>query len=434
MATRKLVNAKDILGSLDLQELISNTAATEDELGALQERAVTAVSMAMSLEIENEKQLTDEALATIAGSVVTTMDVKSAALSGYQVLVSYFGPTGVPDQLPTTWAKSWSGWRIDTPLIPEIAPERSAALTDVQHTASAAIQAVMDVEGVLRDLGRLDATLFYANVADSMLVQIFEKVKKEKAYKKLHYHDESGNLRQFQTLEEFCGAKLGKSYRRLQELSGHMQALGADLYEAAERIGFRNRDYRALKALPEAEQAIVKQAIESESKEEVLTILEDLAARNQAEREAARKEREDLAADHEARGKLLEDKSQRLAKTEEELYRLKSLPKDADLELRLAREAEAVQAMEKAYMAALVGLNELLVQVEAILNSHDVSVHTSQHAVGTVGNYCRAVNAVLIKHEIPVDFEEEVSPEWMRETALDELEAGRTNIPTGRGW
>jgi hypothetical protein len=389
--------------------------------------------MATSLEIENDKQLTDEALATIAASVVGTMDVKKAALAGYQMLVSYFGPTGVPDQLPTTWAKSWAGWQEDA-LIPEISPERGAELTVAQHTASAVVQAVMDVEGVLRDLGRLDATLFYANVADSMLVQIFEKVKKEKAYKKLHYHDEAGNLRQFQTLEEFCAVKLGKSYRRLQELSGHVQTLGPDLYEAAERIGFRNRDYRALKALPAEDQAVVKQALESETKDEVLDILQDLAAKHQAEREAAKKERDDLSADLEARGKLLEDKAARLETTEEELYKLKSLPKDADLELKLAREQEAVKELGNAYMTALVGLNALVVQAEAVLNSPDISVHTSQYVVSTVGDYCRAVNAALLKHEIPVDFEEEVSPAWMRETAQADLEANQTNTPNGRDW
>jgi chromosome segregation ATPase len=235
-------------------------------------------------------------------------------------------------------------------------------------------------------------------------------------------------------LEEFCRFKLGKSYSRLHELSQNMELLGSDLYESAERIGFRAKDYRALKALPEAEQAIVKQAIESESREEVLAILEDMAAKHQAEREAAKRREEDLTADYDARGKLLEDKADRLEKTETELFRLKSLPKDADQELRLAREAEAVKALENAYMTALVGWNEFLVQVEAILNSHDVSAHTSQHVVGSVGNYCRAVNAALLQHEIPVDFEEEVSPAWMRETAQADLEAGQTNTPNVRGW
>ncbi|ADU63428.1 MAG: hypothetical protein KUA35_10330 [Pseudodesulfovibrio sp.] len=301
-----------------------------------------------------------------------------------------------------------------------------AELMQVQNSAAVAAQAVMDVEGVLRDLGRLDATLFYANVADSMLVQIFEKVKKEKAYKKLHYFDEAKNLRQFQTLEEFCEIKLGKSYRRLQELSQHMQALGSDLYESAERIGFRNRDYRALKALPPEDQAVVKQALESESKDEVLDILQDLAARHQSENEAARKERENLTADLEARSRLLEDKAKRLQTTEEELYKLKSLPPDANLELKLAREEEAVKALDAAYMGALAEINRFLLQVDAVLGGEGISAQTAEYAVASVQHYCECVNAALVEHGIPVDFENIVAPEWMRGAAKADLEAGRT--------
>jgi hypothetical protein len=319
-------------------------------------------------------------------------------------------------------------------LIPELTEEHAQCDLEVQNTAAAIDRAVMDAEDVHRALGRIEGMEFLRRVGDVAVAQVFTEMRNSKKYKGLPYHDENGNLRHVEDFEEFCKVKLGKSYTRCYELSKNLSLLGSDLYESAERIGFRAKDYRALKALPEAEQAIVKQAIESESKEEVLAILEDMAAKHQAEREAAKRREEDLTADYDARGKLLEDKAGRLEKSETELFRLKSLPKDADQELRLAREAEAVKALENAYMTALVGWNEFLVQVEAILSSHDVSAHTSQHAVGSVGNYCRAVNAALLQRQIPVDFEEEISPAWMRETAQADLEAGQTNTPNGRGW
>lgn len=322
----------------------------------------------------------------------------------------------------------------DAPLVPEIAPERIAELDQVRDTAAAIDQAVMDAEVVHRALGRIEGMEFLRRVGDVAVAQVFTEMRNSKKYKGLPYHDEGGNLRHVEDFEEFCKVKLGKSYTRCYELSKNLALLGSDLYESAEKIGFRAKDYRALKALPEAEQAIVKQALESESKEDVLTILEDMAARHQAEREAAKRERDNLTADCDARGKLLENKAERLEKTERELFRLKSLPIDADLELRLAREAEAVKALENTYMTALVELNKFLVQAESVLASSDISVHTSQHVVATAANYCRAVNAALVKHEIPVDFEEEVSPEWMRDSAEADLEAGQTHIPNGRGW
>jgi hypothetical protein len=322
----------------------------------------------------------------------------------------------------------------DAPLVPEITPERGAALNETQHTAAAIDQAVLDSADVFKAIGRIEASTFFAKIGNISAAQFARQVREDKKYKGLPYNDNDGNRKYISTFDEFCDHFLGKTGRYVRDLIGNLRTLGSDLYESAERIGFRAKDYRALKALPEAEQAIVKQAIESESKEDVLAILEDMAAKHQAEREAAKREKDGLTADLDARGKLLEDKATRLEKTEEELFRLKSLPKDADQELRLAREAEAVKALENAYMTALVGWNEFLVQVEAILNSHDVSAHTSQHVIGSVGNYCQAINAALIQHNIPVDFEEEVSPAWMRETAQADLEAGQTNTPNGRSW
>ena len=171
---------------------------------------------------------------------------------------------------------------------------------------------------------------------------------------------------------------------------------------------------------------MVKQALESESKDEVLDILQDLAARHQTEKEAAKKEREGLTADLEARSKLLEDKAKRLQTTEEELYKLKSLPPDANLELKLAREEEAVKALDTAYMGALAELNRFLLQVDAVLGGEGISAQTAEYAVASVQHYCESVNAALVEHGIPVDFENIVAPEWMRGAAKADLEAGRT--------
>jgi TorA maturation chaperone TorD len=319
----------------------------------------------------------------------------------------------------------------DSPLIPEITEERGAELAQTQNTASAIDQAVMDAEEVFRDLGRLDATLFYSTVADSMLVQIFQRIKKSKAYKNIPIRDESGNIRPSKNLEEFCRVKLGKSYTRLFELSQNLRTLGPDLYESAERIGFRAKDYRALKALPAEEQAVVKQAIESESKDEVLGILQDMAARHQAEREAAKKEKDDLAADLEARGKLLEVKAERLERTEEELYKLKSLPPDADLELKLAREEEAVERLHKEHVTFLVASKTFLQAVSETLGDGDVSAHTKEYAVFEVRQVAESFNQYLLDCSIPVDFEDIVYPEWSRQQAGADIEAGHTEEPNG---
>ncbi len=427
---RTLTDPKAILDFVSVQSAIDFTATTDAERGELQERAVAAVTMAIQLEDQNTKALSDEALGIIATAVVGGMNAKDAALAGYQTLVSYFGSTGVPDQLPTTWAKSWNNWKEEkqpgSPLIPEITKERGTELVQVQNTAAAVDQAVMDAEEVHKALGRIEGLEFLRRVGDVAIAQVFAEVRKSKKYKGLPYKDEDGNIRHVEDFKEFCKVKLGKSYTRCYELSQNLTMLGTDLYESAERIGFRAMDYRALKALPPEEQAVIKEAIASESKDQVVDILQDMAARHQTEKEAAKREKDDMSADLEARSKLLADKAERLEETEGELFKLKSLPPNANLELKLAREEEAVKALDQVFVSGLAGLNALFMQVDAIICNEDVALHTKQYAVQTVQMLCQDVQQNLANYGIPVDFEEIVTPAWMRGTAKADLEAGRT--------
>ncbi|MBC17113.1 MAG: hypothetical protein CL942_08680 [Desulfovibrio sp.] len=309
-------------------------------------------------------------------------------------------------------------------IIPEISDERSAELAQTQNTAAAVDQAVMDAEEVHTALGRIEGLEFLRRVGDVAIAQIFAEVRKSKKYKGLPYKDENGHLRHVADFEEFCSVKLGKSYRRCHELAQNLNMLGSDLYESAETIGFRAKDYRALKALPPEEQEVVKTALASDSKDEVVDILQDMAARHQAEKEAAKKEKDDLTADLDARGKLLKDKAEKLEQTEEELYRLKSLPKDANLELKLAREEEATNELNKAFVTALGAFNEMLMQVDAITENEDVSSHTKAYGFDQVRAFCIDIQANIANYGIPVDFEEMVNPAWMKEEAKTGLEEG----------
>ena len=305
------------------------------------------------------------------------------------------------------------------PLVPEISEERGAELSKMQSDMALADKAVLDMAPVAEALGRIKTADFFRRVGDIIIAQAFTDLRNSKKYKDYPIMDEAGNIRRCQTIEDFCQCAFGKSYNRCYELAKNLHLLGSDLYESAERIGFRNKDYRALKALPAEEQAVVKQALESESKDEVLAILEDLAAKHQAEREAAKKEKADLTADLEARGKLLEDKAKRLERTEEELYKLKSLPPDEQIVLKLAREEEAIKELNAAQMASLAALNQFLVKIETILETPGISVQTSQYAIGLVQSWCESINTELTNYGIPVDFENIVSPEWMRDARPD---------------
>lgn len=153
------------------------------------------------------------------------------------------------------------------------------------------------------DLGRLEAMDFVATVANSAILAIYENVKKSKAWRYLR-NPKSGDGRQFESLEEFCEVKLGKSYKRLRELALNRNLIGQDAFEQAERIGLHQRDYNAIKALPAPDQELVRRAVEeAQSRDEVIELMQELAVRHAKEKETlgkdlqdARDQAEELAA------------------------------------------------------------------------------------------------------------------------------------------
>lgn len=161
------------------------------------------------------------------------------------------------------------------------------AMIQTAEGLGAGINMVLGYEEPLRQLGQLDAFEFMRRVADVAVAQIFENVKNTKAYVGLPYKGEDGVLRRVATLDEFCEVKLGKSYRRCMDLSQNLRALGPELYEQSERLGLRNKDYRAILALPAEDQALVKKAIEAtNSREEVIDLLQEMAAHHHSEKES----------------------------------------------------------------------------------------------------------------------------------------------------
>ena len=180
----------------------------------------------------------------------------------------------------------------------EFDPAAEASIVAAQNSAITPTQAD-EVLAAGIDIGRLEAMDFVATIATSAMLAVFENVKKSKAWKHLRNH-QSGDGRHFDSLEEFCDVKFGKSYRRLRELSANRNLIGQEAFEQAERIGLRQVDYNAIKALPAPKQELIKEALaEGATKEDLQRALRELAAADQKEIETlmARAEKAEEAAE-----------------------------------------------------------------------------------------------------------------------------------------
>ena len=184
--------------------------------------------------------------------------------------------------------------------------------------------AISDNAEVLKAIGRIEAGQFYATISEKLIVETAIKIKESKKYKELTFVDDDGNTRYVAHFEEFCNVFLGKSARRVQELMSNYRLLGPELFEQAEKIGFRQQDYNALKALPSDEKRMIAQVMEDESIDKALEVIQALAAKAHRDREESLKTITDQAERLAAKDAVIDEKSQQLHKRMEQLARMEA--------------------------------------------------------------------------------------------------------------
>lgn len=260
------------------------------------------------------------------------------------------------------------------------------------------------------DIGRLEALDFVATVANSAILSVYENVKKSKTWKHLR-NPLSATCSNFQSLDEYCQVKLGKTYYRLQHLVANRNVIGQDAFEQAERLGLRQRDYDAIKALPAPDQELVRRAVEeAKSRDEVLDLLQELAARHAKEKEAFTQQAEEAKQERAATLKRLEVVTRQKEAAEEKAARIAVLPPDEALAGLLH---EAGGYLAQAQGAVNGGLRAALI---ALKNHPDDNTH---YMAGMVGQLMSDLVALRDEFNLP-DVLGDGTPEWQRWHAAQE--------------
>jgi hypothetical protein len=202
------------------------------------------------------------------------------------------------------------------PVSPELAEMSQAA---DQLTVAHAI--VADAEEAFKIVGHIEAADFMLTVSEKMIAESAIKIKKDKLFKHFLITDETGNRRHVSNFEEFCVYKLKKSRQRIEELVRNYNLLGPELYEKAERLGFGQRDYNALKALPADDRQLIAQAIESESLDSALDLMQQLAAKHQREKSALEAETAELKKSIASKDAVIQNRGEKISELEQDLER-----------------------------------------------------------------------------------------------------------------
>lgn len=304
---------------------------------------------------------------------------------------------------------------------PEDAPGLPAVLEDA-HQLSLAQAASLETMDAFIALGRIQSSQFHATVAEKMIVETAINVRDGKKYKGLPYKKESGEFATVATFEEFCEVFLGKSYRRVMELIKNYNMLGSELYEQAERLGFRQRDYNALKALPADDRKLIAQAIEEENLDKALEIMQEMAAKHAREKETLARQSDELAHSLEAKDKVIQDKTEELNRKAEQLAMLETKKRNepAPTPEQCVLDARATISNTALHLKVDIA-TRMMSQAKALLM---MGKGQEQFVGALIIDIKRELEIIIGECGLPTVIDDNPVPEWMRGTEFDPNQPG----------
>lgn len=275
------------------------------------------------------------------------------------------------------------------------------AATNALDITTAADMEVIQAADLYKMVGVMETAHFMETVSAKVLVQTYIKAKAfigEIGGVTVRLRD--GSRKRVSGMDDFCDAVMPVSARRCRQLVATYELLGGELFEQAEKLGFRARDYQALKALPADDQDAVMKAIEGGDKDEVIDLLSDLAARNQAMRKKVDENDKLLAA----KDKVIKKKDEKLNKLAEEAELRATVRTD---------ETAAIECLRKSTLATEQEIDRLLVLLDEVMTT------PATEAVGlaarqTLDYIAQRLADGCEKAGISLNLEEKVIPLQMR--------------------
>ncbi|KZN57629.1 hypothetical protein N473_07065 [Pseudoalteromonas luteoviolacea CPMOR-1] len=158
----------------------------------------------------------------------------------------------------------------------------TAALIDAKVAQGETLASMQDV---LMQLGQIQAFNFVGRLVTVTELKIAQKIKETKSYKGLTYRDDSGNSVTVTTWEDCCKHILKTDVQNIDNRLRNLQQFGEEFFEQAQKMKLGYRDLRALRQLPEEDQAIVieSEAVDSGDKEAVKELIDELKDKHNQE-------------------------------------------------------------------------------------------------------------------------------------------------------
>ncbi|WP_278404879.1 hypothetical protein [Pseudoalteromonas ruthenica] len=160
----------------------------------------------------------------------------------------------------------------------DITPSMEKALTEGKELLASK-------QSSLIQLGQIQAFNFVGKLVTVTELKIVQQIKESKSYKGLTYTDENQKVVTVTTWEECCKHFLHTDPQNIDNRLRNLQQFGEEFFEQAQQMKLGYRDLRALRQLPEDEQALVieSEAVEVGDKEAVKDLIDELKAKHKKE-------------------------------------------------------------------------------------------------------------------------------------------------------
>lgn len=269
-----------------------------------------------------------------------------------------------------------------------------------------------------RMMGHVEMLRAFSDFANVSSLSKLAEIKKNKLYLQLkgsRAYDRDGKLiANVSSWEGFCRA-IGMSHKKVDEDIRNLNAFGEETLDRLNQMGLGYRNMRRLRQIPEEDRvAIINgEQIEVGDKEEVVELIEEMAAKHAREKKELSDKVEHLKSERQVDQRMLEDKERKLNELERELRR--DLTPDQAAKKRAERDELLKSELLDKSLSSISILNELALTVNKIMDLEDCSEHLEESVYAEL----RAV----FRHALLLGRQYEILPEQLLGIPMADLAA-----------
>ncbi|WP_420554005.1 hypothetical protein [Neptuniibacter marinus] len=150
---------------------------------------------------------------------------------------------------------------------------------------------------VSRRLGRKDIIKMMTKLLTVTDLIDLQQLKDSKEYKGLMHIDENKKSQPITTWAEYCKVIEGRSVESIDNDLANLNTFGEEMFDAMRQVGIGPGKMRSIRKLPEDELLLIQQASESDDKDQVVELIDNLVTKHAKEKAQLAEEKEQLTSE-----------------------------------------------------------------------------------------------------------------------------------------